>query len=75
MKILDHNYPATCPLDSSTKVMLCEEETEIYDEVTKKDLTIHKLFLITESGIKFSNQEIQKQNRIRLENARKHKKH
>ena len=74
MNILETNYKAKCPLDSSAIVNLCEEETEIYDEVTRKDLKIHKLFLITESGIKFSNQEIEEQNKRRLEYARKHKK-
>lgn len=73
MKILETNYKAKCPLDSSAVVNLCEEETEIYDEVTKKDLTIHKLFLMTESGIKFSNQEIERQNKRRIEYARTHK--
>ena len=74
MKILETNYKAKCPLDNSAKVMLCEEVVEVYDELTKKDLIIPKLFLMTESGIIFSNQEIQRQNRIRLDNARKHKK-
>lgn len=74
MKILETNYKAKCPLDSSAVVNLCEEETEIYDEVTKKDLTIHKLFLMTKSGIRFSNQEIEQENRRRIEYARKHRK-
>lgn len=74
MKILETNYRAKCPLDSSAVVNLCEEETEIYDEVSKKELKIHKLFLMTESGIKFSNQEIAAQNKARLDYARKHKK-
>ena len=71
MKILDYNYPATCPLDSSAKVMLCEEETDVYNEVVKREYTIQKLFLMTESGIIFSNQEIERKNRERLEKARK----
>jgi hypothetical protein len=74
MKILETNYKAKCPIDSSAVVNLCEEETEIYDGVTKKDLKIHKLFLMTESGIRFSNQEIEKINRERIECARKYKK-
>ena len=74
MKILETNYKAKCPLNRSELVNLCEEETEIYDEKLKKDLKIHKLFLMTESGIRFSNQEIEQENRRRIENARKHRK-
>jgi hypothetical protein len=73
MKILETNYKAKCPLNNSEIVNLCEEETEIYDEKLKKDLKIHKLFLMTESGIRFSNQEIEQENKRRIEYARTHK--
>jgi hypothetical protein len=74
MKILETNYKAKCPLNNSEIVNLCEEETEIYDEKLKKDLKIDKLFLMTESGIRFSNQEIEQENRRRINCARKHRK-
>lgn len=74
MKILETNYKAKCPLNNSEIVNLCEEETEIYDEKLKKDLKIYKLFLMTESGIRFSNQEIEQENRRRINCARKHRK-
>ena len=75
MKVLIENYRAKCPLDPGSKVNLCEEETEIYDQDTKKDLKIRKLFLLTvPGGIRFSNQEIERENKDRIKCTRKYKK-
>lgn len=76
MKILKTDYKVKCPLDEKARVSLCEEETEVCDGKSKKDLVINKLFLMTDSGIRFSNYEIESENRKRIEKAKekKHKK-
>ena len=57
-KVLSYPYPAKCPLGGNSPVRL------------KKDIKIRKLFLLTDSGIRFSNQEISEINNTRLKEAR-----
>ncbi len=75
MKILIENYRAKCPLDPSSKVNLCEEEAVIYDSEIKREIKIRKLFLITvPGGIRFSNQDVEEENKDRIKEARIKKK-
>ena len=74
MKVLIENYEAKSPLDSSSIVSLCEEDTIEYNEKLKKDVKFKKLFLLCNStGMRFSNQEIETENRARMKEASKRK--
>lgn len=74
MKVLIENYDAKSPLDSLSIVSLCEEDTIEYNEKLKKEVKFKKLFLFCNStGMRFSNQEIERENRLRMEVARKRK--
>lgn len=71
MKVIVENYRrAKSPLNSSGKVSLCEEETNVYCEKRKAEVVINKLFLLcTATGTRFSNQEIENINRERINEA------
>lgn len=73
MIIVENYRRAKSPLNSSSIVSLCEEETIIYD-VKYREIKFNKLYLLcNSSGIRFSNQEIAEENKKRIEEALKTK--
>lgn len=70
MIIVENYRKAKSPLNSSSIVSLCEEDSTIYNETTKKEIKFKKLYLFCNStGTRFSNQEVAEENKKRIEEA------